>query len=108
MKKLMIGLALTAMVATPALAETYMTTTGATSAGIAADGRYMISDSGAPGYVPYGSYGAPAYGAYAYAPEAGMTYAPPYSVYVNGRYQGSDPDPQVRLNLRRDPPTFMQ
>jgi len=58
---------------------------------------------------PYGGY----YGAYAQAPyfrapgfyDLYGTPSPyPYSVYgITGRYLGSDPDPRVRDQLRRDP-----
>jgi hypothetical protein len=58
---------------------------------------------------PYGAY----YGAYAQAPYFrtpgfydlyGRPAPYPYSVYdTRGRYVGSDPDPRVRDQLRRDP-----
>jgi hypothetical protein len=59
---------------------------------------------------PYAAY----YGAYAQAPYFrtpgfydlyGRLSPYPYSVYdIRGRYIGSDPDPRVRDQLRRDPP----
>jgi hypothetical protein len=53
----------------------------------------------------------PSYGAYAQVPpyaayrSYGFYRSPyPYSVYdIRGRYLGSDPDPRVRDQLRRDP-----
>jgi hypothetical protein len=58
---------------------------------------------------PYSAY----YGAYAQAPyfrspgfydQYGYASPYPYSVYnIRGRYIGSDPDPRVRDQLRRDP-----
>jgi hypothetical protein len=73
-------------------------------------------------YAAYRSYGfnrayaqVPPYAAYSYAQSAyyrtpgfydlyGRLSPYPYSVYdVRGRYIGSDPDPRVRDQLRRDP-----
>jgi hypothetical protein len=46
--------------------------------------------------------------AYAYAPgyngSAGASY--PNPVYAYGQYQGADPDPNIRLQLLRDPPNL--
>lgn len=86
MKKLMIGLALTAAAVTPGFAAGY---------------QYRAADTTVGG--PTIAAGA---GAYAYAPEVAMP--APGAVFVNGEYQGADPDPQVRLNLLRDPPTLKQ
>jgi hypothetical protein len=46
-----------------------------------------------------------AQGNYAMSPEAQNAYAmqDPDTVIVNGEVVGRDPDPTVRLNLRRDP-----
>lgn len=81
MKKLMsvfaaTGLAMSALAATPALAES-------------AHGRVKGSD------------------AYAYAPRAHhatKTRHRSNSVYVNGEYRGSDPDPAIRQEMRRSLP----
>jgi hypothetical protein len=82
MKKLMTALALTALAATPALADTYHTrsTTG----------------------TPMWSADQQGSGAYAYAPGTALNSRGP--VFANGQYQGSDPDPFIRQQLRRDPP----
>ena len=89
MKKLLIGLALTATAVTPSFAAGY---------------QYRAADTTVTGpTMPAGS------GAYAYAPGQPNYIAPvPGAVFVNGEYQGADPDPLIRLQLRRDPPTFMK
>lgn len=47
-----------------------------------------------------------AYQAYASADHNG--YANSYAVYAFGQYQGADPDPFIRLQLLRDPPSIQQ
>jgi hypothetical protein len=44
--------------------------------------------------------------AYAYVPE--RTYNYPTAVYAFGQYQGADPDPFIRQQLMRDPPSIQQ
>jgi hypothetical protein len=82
MKKLMIALAAVTLAASPALAKKYHKP-------VAADPAYQAADQ-----------------AYAYAPDrangAGSEYSEP--VYAYGAYQGTDPDPFIRLQLQRDPP----
>lgn len=85
MKKLMMGLALTAAaaMATPALANS---------------GYSHVSNS---------SYDTAGYGAYAYmpGPNAGPqndTGPGSFTVYIYGQYQGADPDPFIRGQLRRE------
>jgi len=88
MKKLMIGIAFGALAVSPALADAYQRTTAAPETN-----RQAIQ-------------GNPAFRAYAYAPPAGVnpSLLGPYPVYADGKYQGSDPDPFIRLMLERDPP----
>lgn len=92
MKKMIItAMALATMAATPALAQNYRPADdgGPMAASPApSGGRYMRSDA---------RYG---YGAYAAAP-VDMVGGP--AVYSYGRYAGWDPDPSIRLQLRRDP-----
>jgi len=38
------------------------------------------------------------------APSAWYWQTAPYSVYSGGEYRGTDPDPQVRYDLRRETP----
>lgn len=47
-----------------------------------------------------------AYLAYAQAPEHSHNY--PNAVYAFGQYQGADPDPFIRQQLMRDPPSIQQ
>lgn len=108
MKKLMIGLAIAA-VAVPALSIT------------AAQANYLSPRAGGPMVVDETAYGygpragmhayayapGPAYGADSYA--YGVDTATPqvlgsHPVFVNGIYQGADPDPFIRSQLLRDPP----
>lgn len=100
MKKLILSAALATLVASPALAQSY---TGSLGTGnIVPPGNYQASrtDVGTTGF---------ARGAYAYEPARGaFAYeAAPGAVYDHGEYRGADPDPNVRLELRRhDPANF--
>lgn len=76
MKKLMMGIALTAIAASPALANSIHARAG------------------------YG----PANDAYAYAP--GLISSNRGPVFEYGKYQGNDPDPFIRQQLQRDPPNL--
>jgi len=81
MKKLAIALAIAALAVSPAVAKSKHPQKSSTSSSDPAD-------------------------AYAYAPN-GQTPAmdTPQSVYAYGQYQGADPDPFIRSQLQRDPPT---
>jgi hypothetical protein len=84
MKRLAIALAIAALTAAPAFAKSKPSQKNETpAAGNPAD---------AYAYAPNGR-----------APLAGQNTS--QSVYVNGQYQGADPDPFIRLQLMRDPPT---
>ncbi len=87
MKKLMIGLALTAMATTSAFAQ-YST------------GTHVRAP-----HSTMSMYG-PGHDAYAYAPERGYgaanAWSNPGAVIVDGEYRGADPDPAVRHQLRRN------
>lgn len=83
MKIVLAALAVAAIAATPAMAQTYRAPVRAA----------------APGYMIQGDTG---YGAYAYVPGA---YGPGSAwgtgiVFEAGRYAGADPDPNVRLQLQ--------
>ena len=98
MKKLLIGAALAAMLASPAFAQAY-------------DPDFPSGNLvPAPGALLYGNQGGDAFAyapthsqmrrlrgvrAEAFAPRSGR-------VYEQGQYAGQDPDPNVRLELRRD------
>jgi hypothetical protein len=86
MKKLVIALALVSLAASPALAKKYHKR-------VIADPAYQAADQ-----------------AYAYAPDHTYDASPGISqpVYAFGQYQGADPDPFIRLQLLRDPPTIQQ
>jgi hypothetical protein len=95
MKKLMIGLALVTMASVPAVANS---TDWRTSHDQRDAQHYVVTDT-TMAYAPM----AQGYDAYAYAPAPEMLYGPP-PVYNSGSYQGTDPDPFVRLQLRRETP----
>jgi hypothetical protein len=90
MKKLVIALALASLVASPALAKKYHKQ-------VTTDASDQVADQGYAGNQ-----------AYAYAPgyngSVGTSY--PNPVYAYGQYQGADPDPNIRLQLLRDPPNL--
>ena len=94
MKKLMITtMALATLAATPTLAQDYRTRPRAAP---------MASDSYYRGAGPnYGSYYGAGYDAYASVPDS--TTGPQPGVYNYGKYLGWDPDPNIRLQLLRDP-----
>jgi hypothetical protein len=84
-KKLIVGLTLAAaVIATPALSQTVRGYTGYTN------GPMMAPGYGSYAYAPRG------FGAYSYVPP--MVNSPTFS----DEYIGTDPDPAVRLQLRRD------
>lgn len=96
------GLALTAIAATPAMAQDSATGHASMRQGSQHDmlkqNAWMPSDS--------------AYGAYAYAPQSngrmtadGNMMQGPGSVYANGEYRGTDPDPTIRLQLWNSVPS---
>jgi hypothetical protein len=103
MKKILIATAF-AVLASPAFAQSY-------SAGYGTGNLINL-----PALEHGGFASAPENRAYAYAPQrAGarlrgvraqatdsMSPSDPDTVYVNGEYVGRDPDPNVRLELRRD------
>ncbi len=78
MKTLLATVALAAVVASPALAQTTRR---------------------APPVQQYPSQFDQTYGRSESQPRSGN---PSYDVYENGQYLGTDPDPNVRLELRRD------
>ena len=96
MKKLMIGLALTAMAASPALAAGKYHR--ATASEAQASDNAIVTGSTMPAGAD----------AYAYAPDTTYMAPAPGAVFVQGEYQGADPDPLIRLQLLRDPPTHQQ
>ena len=99
MKKLIVGLVLVTASAVPAFAAG---STWNSWNGPAAHDRtgYMHERSMRSAYVAE-----PGYGAYAAAP-VGPTMVGPPPVFAYGEYQGTDPDPFIRFQLRRDPNTI--
>lgn len=84
-KKLIVGLTLAAaVIATPALSQTVRGYTG-----------YAAESTMAPGYSAY-AYAPRGLGAYGYA--GPLVNGPTFS----DEYPGTDPDPFIRLQLRRD------
>jgi hypothetical protein len=108
MKKLIAALALTAAVATPALAGGFRQEGALTpSPGFAYDETAQGKPYRAPTNMMSASAG---YDAYAYAPDAAGSVpagamAPP--VWHNGQYVGADPDPGVRTQLGIDSDTIL-
>ena len=96
MKKLIMGAALATLLASPAFAQSYSADFGT--------GNVL----NVPAAEAAGGFGADTAGhAYAYAPARGsraqaMSPSDPDTVYNDGHYVGRDPDPNVRLELRRD------
>jgi opacity protein-like surface antigen len=88
MKKLIFGAGLAALLATPALAQSYNPSYGT--------GNSMPTP---PAWANVGAGG----NAFAYAPR-GRRSAGSDSVYVDGKYVGTDPDANIRFQLERDPP----
>jgi opacity protein-like surface antigen len=90
MKKLVLAAGLAALLATPALAQSY-------------DSEYGTGNSlpTPPSWAAQQNAGAGS--AFAYAPRA-LRSAGSDSVYVDGHNVGADPDANIRLQLRRDPP----
>jgi hypothetical protein len=107
MKKLLICTAFSILLASPAFAQSYSTGYGTGN---------VIN---LPALEHGGFAAAPANDAFAYAPEhtsvrharnaraeampaQSMSASDPDTVYESGQYVGRDPDPNVRLELRRD------
>ncbi|HET7191674.1 MAG TPA: hypothetical protein VFI98_07145 [Pseudolabrys sp.] len=103
MRKLLIVTGLAAMIASPAMAQSY-------SAGVGTGNVVNLPALEHGGFTSPGAANA----AFASAPEReitrgvrnGRAQAPssndPDTVYESGQYVGRDPDPNVRLELRRD------
>ena len=101
MRKLLIAAVFAAAIASPASAQSY-------SSGF---GTGNVIDLPV---LEHGGFSAAGAGAYAYAPEDAATRGvrnvraqalspnDPDTVYEGGQYVGRDPDPNVRLQLRRD------
>ena len=87
MKKFMIGAGLAALLATPALAQSYNPEYGTGNA-MPTPPAWSANVGG---------------GAFAYAPRA-LRSVGSDAVYVDGQYVGADPDANIRFDLRRDPP----
>jgi hypothetical protein len=104
MKKLIAALALTAAVATPALASGFRQEGAITPSPAYA---YNETAQGKPYRAPTSMVSPSAgYDAYAYAPD--VTGSVPGSapiVWASGRYAGADPDPNVRRQLLSDADT---
>lgn len=97
MKKLILSAALAAILASPALAQSYNPQYG-TGNTFNEPAREMSNGFGG------GSVGGEQ--AYAQAPSA-STYEAPHAgapVYAFGHYAGTDPDPNIRVQLERDWP----
>ena len=103
MRKLLIAAGFAVMIASPALAQSYSSGFGT--------GNVINLLALEPGGFFAGSTST---GAYAYAPETpaahdvrnaraqALSPNDPDTVYEGGQYVGRDPDPNVRLQLRRD------
>lgn len=97
MKKLLLSAALAAVLASPAFAQSYE------NGGNLLNDPGLVTESGANDAAP-----APAMRAYAAAPlprahRRASASTDPDTVYYEGKYLGRDPDPNVRLELERDP-----
>ena len=88
MKKLILGTGLAALLATSAFAQSY-------------DPEYGTANTipTPPAWAATGTSGS----AFAYAPRS-LRSGGSDSVYVDGHYVGADPDPNIRVQLERDPP----
>jgi opacity protein-like surface antigen len=84
MKKILIALTLAAVAASPALAQKNQKK------------QQQMADN--PDY-------AYAYQAYAWVPTDAGSKAKTEEVWLNGEYLGADPDPFIRSQLLRDPPS---
>lgn len=85
MRTVFAAVALTAMTAAPALAQS----------------DYPAPRAAAPGYVMQDE----GYGAYAYAPGSAVAGWQTGVVFQNGHYAGADPDPTVRIQLEQQADT---
>jgi hypothetical protein len=122
MKKIILSATVAMLLASPAFAQSYSSSYGTGNVidqpalehgGSAWQGEFQGGFRGRSQGGPYaqGSY---AQGSYAYEPPRATTHkhrgvraeamspADPDVVYENGQYVGRDPDPNVRLELRRD------
>lgn len=123
MKKMILSAAVAMLLASPAFAQSYSSSYGTGNiidqpalehGGSAWQGEFRGRSQGGP--YAQGSYGQGSYahGPYAYEPPRvtghkhrgvraeTLSPADPDVVYENGQYVGRDPDPNVRLELRRD------
>jgi hypothetical protein len=117
MKKIILSAAVAMLLASPAFAQSYSSSYGTGNVidqpalehgGSAWQGEFQGGFRGGSQGGPY------AQGSYAYEPPRAtshkhrgvraeaMSPADPDVVYENGQYVGRDPDPNVRLELRRD------
>ncbi len=94
MKKLMTALALAALVASPALADSSKSANSSKS-----KARMSAQQSYAAGNAGYDAFAAADPNV---AADSGLTIGGP-AIFVNGVYAGWDPDPAIRLQLMRDP-----
>jgi hypothetical protein len=94
MKKLLIGLTLATIAATPVMAQSYY---GGSNRDTASFRGQMHAAPMSPGYDSYAYAPGPAYQGYA-APE----WSSPYSSFSGDEYVRTDPDPAIRLELRRE------
>ena len=118
MKKIILSATVAMLLASPAFAQSYSSSYGTGNVidqpalehgGPAWQGEFQSGSQGGP--YAQGSY---AQGSYAYEPPRATSHkqrgvraeaispADPDVVYENGQYVGRDPDPNVRLELRRD------
>jgi len=118
MKKIILSATVAMLLASPAFAQSYSSSYGTGNVidqpalehgGPAWQGEFQSGSQGGP--YAQGSY---AQGSYAYEPPRATRHkqrgaraeaispADPDVVYENGQYVGRDPDPNVRLELRRD------
>jgi len=104
-KKLtLVAFAAAAIAATPAMANSYRHSSG--QAGPMASEGYVVGNAGYDSYAQgsygnrSGTYGDAGYDAYAAVPGGNMVGAP--GVISYDRYAGWDPDPAIRLMLKRD------
>lgn len=101
MKKILVSAAFAVMLATPAFAQSY-------SPGYGTGNLVTLPAAGGGSPAAFSSAGS----AYASAPRTSerlrgvraeaISPNDPDTVYVNGEYVGRDPDPNVRLELRKD------
>lgn len=89
MKKILLSVAVTALLGAPALAQSYDPDLG--TGNIAAPPAATVAGSESYAYAPRRA-----------APTRALPARESTAVYAFGHYRGSDPDANVRLQLRRD------